>query len=165
MSVPDNDPLDGEVESFGEAMAIVCHPAFRLGFLDAQQGRPIDHFSILDRIYRETPQGALERLGWAETDWLVTDRVIAAAVAECRYEEGRLLHLEAGARCKAWGHPDYPPRAVMDYLIERFAPRRPVPSPEELAARKAEWQRRSAEAEAERLREAAERARQGVFAL
>lgn len=157
-------PTEGVLDNFADALHVVCHPAFRLGFLDAQSGRPHDHFSIIDRIYRETPRNALLRLGWGEPDWFMAGRAAAAEMAEYRYEEGRLLHLDIGLHCKAWGHPDYPPREVMDYLIDRFA-RPEMPTADEIAERKEKRRRRAVEMRAVREADLAERARQGALSL
>ena len=47
-------PAKGRVaQTLGELTSIVQHPAFRLGFLDAQSGRPLDHDLIVDRIMRD----------------------------------------------------------------------------------------------------------------
>lgn len=114
---------------FGEMLVIVQHPAFRLGFLDAQNGRGLDHDAIIDRIHAETPAGALKRLGW-KRDLFKAGRF---EIAQYRYEEGRLAVIEYGLRCKAWGHPDCPPRQVIDFLWERAQKEgekaRPEPSP------------------------------------
>lgn len=111
---------DRRAETYGELWAIITHPAFRLGFLDASAGRPVNHDTILARIERETPTGALRRLGWAPSDGLSfwgTDG--ATRVAQYRYEEGRLLFLDIGLRCKAWGHHDFPPAAVRRFVEAR----------------------------------------------
>ena len=102
--------------TYGQLWSIVTHPAFRLGFRDAQGGRPLDHDRIADRIRAETPPRALERLGFG--GHLFREDI---AVAQYRYEEGRLLHIDVGLRCKAWGHPDYPPAAVQRYIETRAA--------------------------------------------
>jgi hypothetical protein len=108
-------PTTGEVsDDFDRNFAIVSHPAFRIGFLDAQRGRRPDPGPIIGRIYTETPKGALRHLGWTGRGPL--DEV---ALAQWRYEEGRALCIEHGLRCKAWGHPDFPPKQVMDYLRAR----------------------------------------------
>lgn len=106
-------PTTGEAASaLDEMMRIVRHPAFRLGFLDAQRGLPLDHDRIIDRIYAETPHGALKRLGWGG----FLDCNSKADLAQYRYEEGRIAVVEYGLSCKAWGHPDYPPRAVLAFV-------------------------------------------------
>jgi hypothetical protein len=116
-------PVNGEpANTLGALWKIATHPAFRLGFLDAQNGRPFAHDRIFSRIQAETPETALRRIGW---DWLFrtspTSRDVE--IAQYRYEEGRLAVAECGCRCKAWGHPDYPPAQVRK-LIERFAKER-----------------------------------------
>lgn len=35
-------------------------------------------------------------------------------------DQGRQAVLEEGLRCRAWGHPDYPPAQVRAYLRRRF---------------------------------------------
>lgn len=164
-----NPPITDEpVASFGEALAILTHPAFRLGFLDAQAGRPLDHELILDRIERETPPGALERLGWQRWALFSDEAYAEAALAQYRYEEGRLLQREFGLACKAWGHPDYPPIAVAEWLFNRFPVTTPTltsPSAEEVALKLEEAGRQRKIAAAERQREAEMRARQGALAL
>jgi len=124
-------PVSQKAETFGDLWQCVVHPAFRLGFLDARAGRPMDHDRIMQRILLETPKGALQRLGWTTAqlfdgpDLFSIESSAAArsaqavALAQYRYEEGRTLFLEYGLRCKAWGHPDFPPAAVRDYLHAR----------------------------------------------
>src|ERR1700726_487315 len=121
-------PVHKKAMSFGDLFACVVHPAFRLGFLDARAGRPIDHDSIMQRIFAETPAGALKRLGWSTPSFfegpdLLGEMTAQSArsfeLAQYRYEEGRTLFLEHGIRCKAWGHPDFPPAAVRNYLFSR----------------------------------------------
>jgi len=122
MTIRRNAPTTGIVErDIASLTRIATHPAFRIGFLDAQAGRPIDHFNILRRIQVETPIGALRRLGWwDDLDLLLgPNRLAEAAEAEYRYEEGRLLHLQAGVRCKAWGRPDFLPVGVIRWISER----------------------------------------------
>lgn len=126
-------PTTGKVaQSYGTLLGIVSHPAFRLGFLDAQHGRDFDHDRIMLRIVNETPTRALERIGWswaAAPERLTRDlfsashdrktRALEVELAQYRYEEGRLAVLDLGLRCRAWGHPDFPPKAVDDYIWER----------------------------------------------
>lgn len=120
-------PVSGEPKTYGDYLAIVTHPAFRLGFLDAQLGRDFDHERILDRIKRETPPRALGRLGWSAAPGEAPAGLFTAAetastragvieLAQYRYEEGRLLVTQERLRCRAWGHPDYPPRQVDDFI-------------------------------------------------
>ncbi|WP_128292051.1 hypothetical protein [Afifella aestuarii] len=111
-----NSPTRGEATSkFSTNHAIVTHPAFRLGFLDMQHGRPFDHEKIVERILAETPASALKRIGWDCDLHLLLGRT---ALSQARYEEGRLLQLIYGIRCRGWGHPDYPPRGVIDWLVK-----------------------------------------------
>ena len=120
MSVPrlDKPTTNRAAQTIEEMIQIVMHPAFRLGFLDAQQGRPPDQDRIIDRIYAETPPAALRRLGWLG----LFDRWRGQVdIAEYRYEEGRLLHLNENIRCRAWGRPDYPPAGVRDFIYARAA--------------------------------------------
>jgi hypothetical protein len=124
-------PVSEKAVTLGDLWRCVLHPAFRIGFLDARAGRPIDHDRIIQRIFAETPAGALKRLGWSTPapfdgpDMFGVDSAQAQAsaksfaLAQYRYEEGRTLFLEYGIRCKAWGHPDFPPAAVRDYLNSR----------------------------------------------
>jgi hypothetical protein len=108
----DDKPTDGiAVRTYGDMFGCVMHPAFRLGFLDALAGRGFDHDRIVDRIYAETPEGALGRLGW--TGMFYKPNV---ALAQYRYEEGRKMVVEKGLKCRAWGHPDFPPRSVCDWI-------------------------------------------------
>jgi hypothetical protein len=76
----------------------------------------------MERIFVETPAGALKRLHFNEVEALPFDRPKAdcAALAQYRYEEGRALFLEYGVRCRAWGHPDFPPAQVRAFLVERL---------------------------------------------
>lgn len=112
-------PASGRAETYAECWRIVTHPAFRLGFLDAQHGRPFDHDAITARIVAETPASALRRLKFMPDmpDMLGTRAAIE--LAQYRYEEGRLAVLAFGLRCRKWGHPDFPPAAVRDYLRKR----------------------------------------------
>jgi hypothetical protein len=105
-------PISGRAKTYAEMWRIITHPAFRLGFLDAQDDRPFDHDAIMARIASETPQGALKRLGWPQFGEKVD-------VAQYRYEEGRWAVFLLGLRCKAWGHPDYPPVALRKYIESR----------------------------------------------
>lgn len=131
----DDRPVTREAADFGALLSIVMHPAFRLGFLDGQEGRPFAHDRILDRIAGETPPTALKRIGWAPGDEspgeLFSDAPLpplkapdaGAALATYRYEEGRRLSVEFGVRCRAWGHPDFPPAAVMRFVANVAAER------------------------------------------
>lgn len=121
-----NKPVTGRPETYLEMMFIVQHPAFRIGFLDAAAGHQLNHDKIIERIFSETPKGALKRLGWLSQSALPnlflddeepSDRSVR--VAQYRYEEGRLLHLEYGVTCKACGHPDYPPVGVEAFCHKR----------------------------------------------
>jgi hypothetical protein len=91
-----------------ELWTIITHPAFRIGFLDAMAGRELAHDRIVDRIKAETPAPALRRMGW-DADIFSAYTVESA---QYRYEEGRLAVIQVGLRCRAWGHPDYPPAQV-----------------------------------------------------
>ena len=106
--------------TYGEMHEIVCHPAFRLGFLDALRGRPFQHDDIMRRIESETPAPALERIGFG----LHAEN---ADLAQLRYEEGRLLQKRFGLKCRAWGHPDFPPTAVEAFIRERARARNGEP--------------------------------------
>lgn len=115
-------PVDQQLaQTFAEMWRIVTHPAFRLGFLDAMAGKPIEHDAILDRIAKETPAGALKRLGWHDDLFsppatFLSVQFSPVPIAQYRYEEGRQAVLDAGLRCKAWGHPDFPPAAVRRFI-------------------------------------------------
>lgn len=111
----DDAPTTGKAVTLADFMSIVSHPAFRIGFLDAQHDRPFDHDHIVRRIQTETPPNALKRLGW-DGDLFSRDDV---ALAQYRYEEGRMLAKEYGLRCRAWGHPDFPPKQVFDFIWDR----------------------------------------------
>lgn len=102
--------------TISQLMGIVQHPAFRIGFLDAQNGHPLDHDSIMNRIEAETKSTALRRIGW--NAFLGGNKAIE--LAQYRYEEGRIAVKEFGCACKAWGHPDYPPAQVVR-LCEKLA--------------------------------------------
>lgn len=109
--------LTWEPDSFAEFMHIVTHPAFRIGFLDAQAGRSFQYDGVAAWCWRETPMSASQR--WMlTTDMLDSNHEI---LAQRRYEEGRLLVTEYGLRCRSWNHPDYPPRAVIAYIADRLA--------------------------------------------
>jgi len=121
-------PVSQKAMTLGDLWQCVMHPAFRLGFLDARAGLPMNHDHIMQRIFAETPAGALKRLGWSmpalfDGPDLIESSTVGDArsfeLAQYRYEEGRTLFLEYGIRCKAWGHPDFPPAAVREYLILR----------------------------------------------
>ena len=113
----EDKPVHKKAQTLADLWQCVVHPAFRIGFLDARAGRPFDHDKIVDRIQAETPAGALQRLGWAGLDLIDAK---SFEVAQYRYEEGRTLFLEYGVRCKAWGHPDFPPAQVREFLIIRL---------------------------------------------
>jgi hypothetical protein len=132
MAIGIDAPVYQKAMSLGDLWQCVVHPAFRIGFLDARAGRPPDHDRIMLRIFAETPAGALQRLGWSTAQLFdgppdlfaigskqASTSAKSVELAQYRYEEGRTLYLEHGIRCKAWGHPDYPPVAVRDYLFSR----------------------------------------------
>lgn len=133
MTDPSDKPVKERARTIGDMIAITMHPAFRLGFLDARDGRPLDHDRIMHRIFSETPAGALKRLGWQSPDLFESADMFgigsaqaersakSVEIAQYRYEEGRKLFLEFGVRCKAWGHPDFPPAGVRDFCRKRFA--------------------------------------------
>jgi hypothetical protein len=105
----------GHAKTAAARMAIVQHPAFRLGFLDALADRPHDHDDIIGRIYSETPLSSLDRLGWKGER---LDRVSGlTSIAQQRYEEGRRLVKEYKLKCRAWGYPDYPPTQVVSFCV------------------------------------------------
>ena len=113
----DDRPVNARpATTYDDLWRIVTHPAFRLGFLDAQAGRTHDHDRIAVRILAETPSRALQALGYA--NGLFPDEV---ALAQYRYEEGRCASVELGLRCKAWNHPDYPPAAIRKFIDARVA--------------------------------------------
>jgi hypothetical protein len=101
--------------TYAQMLDIVTHPAFRIGFLDAQGGKPFDHDEIMTRIDRETPPSALERIGW--NIFLFSRGKVE--LAQWRYEEGRWLHLAFGVCCKGWNHPDFPPAQVRRYIHQQ----------------------------------------------
>lgn len=128
-------PVNRRPETLGELYNVVMHPAFRIGFLDARAGKPLDHDRIMARIASETPPGALARLNFDTGDRRIkaslfeaaphpldalATRMKRVALAQWRYEEGRQLFLEYGVRCKAWGHPDFPPAQVRAFLVTRL---------------------------------------------
>lgn len=127
---------DKRPETFGEMLWIVEHPAFRLGFLDAQHGKPHNHDHIVERIAAETPINALRRLGWDalhighDLFGLANGRRVE--IAQYRYEEGRLAVVQWGLRCKAWGHPDFPPKRVIDKLLALSSERVPTDTASQL---------------------------------
>lgn len=109
-------PVSGPVaDSKADMLKIVTHPAFRIGFLDSQSGRPLAHDRILDRIAVETPKTALRRIGWddARFGFLRTQHF---EIAQYRYEEGRLAQSMYRLSAKSWSHPDYPPVAVRQMI-------------------------------------------------
>jgi hypothetical protein len=117
--VVEQKPVSGRIESVSDAFHVVYHPAIRIGFLDAQAGRPLDHDHILDRIDKETPRRALERVGWLQPS-IGEDHARTVEIAQYRYEEGRKLHVEFGLTARAWGHPDFPPASVTRFIFKRF---------------------------------------------
>ena len=122
------EPVHGQISTRSAALGIVMHPALRLGFLDAQAGKPFDHDRIMERIASETPPRALDRIGWYPLLRVASDDV---RLAQYRYEEGRLLVTQEGLRCRKWGHPDFPPAQVMDW-IDRKYPVVPTPLPDNM---------------------------------
>jgi hypothetical protein len=128
MSPAIDKPVHEAAQTLSQLMGCVVHPAFRLGFLDARASRPIDHDKIMQRIFAETPAGSLKRLGWSVPQLfdgqnllgeMSAQTALSFELAQYRYEEGRTLYLEHGIRCRAWGHPDFPPVAVRQYLYSR----------------------------------------------
>lgn len=118
MGLPDKFSQSGNAEIARDIQArlkIVGHPALRLGFLDATLGRPFDHDNIMDRIEKETPASSLARIGW-DRGFFSQEQILKA---QYRYEEGRLLVVKYGLRCKSWNHPDYPPKALRDFAVSR----------------------------------------------
>lgn len=117
----DDKPTKGRAVTIGDMMQCVTHPAFRLGFLDAQRGKPLDHDTIMDRIDAETPPNALNRLGFESRPTSLFDEPSnnRVSLAQYRYEEGHRMVFEVGLKCKAWGHPDYPPAQVIEYIRKR----------------------------------------------
>lgn len=110
-------PTCGDIATrYGDLFCIVTHPAFRLGFLDALAGKPIDHDHIADRIVRETPASAIRRLGISAASLFDT---AAVELAQYRYEEGRIAVIQEGLKCRAWGHPYFPPAQVRQYIWAR----------------------------------------------
>ena len=110
-------PLEGRgiTEEIEARLRIVRHPAMRLGFLDAMNGKPFNHDDIAGRIRAETPASSLKRTGW--DDGFLSENDIERA--QYRYEEGRLLVIKYGLRCKSWNHPDFPPKAVLKFAKHR----------------------------------------------
>jgi hypothetical protein len=91
-----SEPVDNTwarrlAESIGELRAIAQHPAFRLGVLDAQAGKPLDHDLIAERL--------------APFDGDVK-------LAQYRYEEGRIVAVKYGVRVRAWPEGDALPKGV-----------------------------------------------------
>lgn len=120
-------PTNGDTaRTYGELYGIVTHPAFRLGFLDAQAGKPLDHDRIAARVFAETPPRAFSRMGF---DPLSLEGRKAFELAQYRYEEGRLAVVDVGLKCKSWGHPDFPPAKVRDYIWNRAAKTVPADIP------------------------------------
>lgn len=120
-------PLQQETAvEYADLWTIITHPAFRLGFLDAQAQRPLSHEHIMQRIEGETPKGALKRIRWhpdgdSESLFGIVHarkaRQTACEIAQYRYEEGRLAVIQYGLKCRAWGHPDYPPAAITSFIF------------------------------------------------
>ena len=116
--VIDDKPVGRRAQDYHDFLHICMHPAFRLGFLDAMRGKPFNDDAILDRIERDTPQTALARIGWLPSDLFLSnqrddERHQRFALAQFRYEEGRLMQVKYGLKCRGWGHPDYPPASVL----------------------------------------------------
>ncbi len=110
-------PTNGErASTISELWGIITHPAFRLGFLDAQCGLPISHDRIGSRIENETPASFFSRMKAQPNLWEGANRI---QLAQYRYEEGRLAVLQEGLKCRKWGHPDFPPAAVRRYVMNR----------------------------------------------
>jgi hypothetical protein len=110
-------PTNGQTaSSYGDLYLIVTHPAFRIGFMDALAKKPLNHDKIADRIIAETPPRAFVRMGIATESLFEATKV---EPAQYRYEEGRIAVIQEGLRCKAWGHPDFPPAAVREYIWNR----------------------------------------------
>lgn len=104
---------DRKIAEGTSRLRIVRHPAVRIGFLDAMNGRAFDHDDIIGRIRAETPANALKR--W--DDGFLNENDIE--IAQYRYEEGRLMVIKYGLRCKSWDHPDFPPKSVLNFAKHR----------------------------------------------
>lgn len=116
-------PTNGDTaRTYGALYTIITHPAFRLGFLDALHGRPLDHDKIRERVITDTPPRAFERMNFDPF-------AMSFELAQYRYEEGRIAVIQEGLRCKAWGHPDFPPAALRKYIWGR-ADKTPRAQPE-----------------------------------
>ncbi|MBO9424669.1 hypothetical protein J7444_08050 [Labrenzia sp. R4_1] len=120
MSAKPNKPRRDVLDNYRDAFSCVCHPAFRLGFLDALGGRPLDHDSISCRIACETPESFFSRNPFYGAPFSATD----IEVAQRRYEEGRLLQVQERLLCRSWSHPDFPPVQVREWL-RRTYPEKP----------------------------------------
>ena len=104
-------PTSGRLESsLGKILAVVKHPAFRIGFLDARAGRALDHDDIARRIVAETPAGSLSRLGYGSGFFPES----SVEIAQYRYEEGREAFVLFAPQVRRWGYPDYPPVAIQN---------------------------------------------------
>lgn len=110
-------PTSGKcATAYSDLYAIITHPAFRLGFLDAQHGKPLNHDLIGERIFAETPQSYFKR---QKIEGLFSKEYFKIELSQYRYEEGRLAVVKEGLNCKAWGHPDFPPAKLRDYIWKR----------------------------------------------
>lgn len=111
---PWQGPTHGDLaRTSAQFLQIVTHPAFRIGFLDAQRAHPLDHDLIAMRITSETPASYWQRSRRSPDAFQSRD---AIELAQYRYEEGRLAVLVLDLRCRAWGDPDYPPTSVRKHI-------------------------------------------------
>lgn len=91
--------------------AIIRHPAFRIGVLDAQSGRPFDTGTLLTRL-------AADPRRQQQASSPVTGNT---QLAQIRYEEGRSAVVEHGLSCKSWTNPARPPASVRNFAIRLAA--------------------------------------------
>ena len=108
-----NQGLRPVAQTIDEFLEIVSHAAFRLGALDAANGRPLSHDEIRTRVELETPPRAIGfgQCGGHPSSWSGHN----LEIAQKRYEEGRQIVAGFRLKIRSWSDPRFPPKVVRDW--------------------------------------------------